>query len=364
MSDTAIKSRTAHGTAANTYQIKSGFWIAGDLLLSLLALNCWFWAQGPLRFSLSSLTSSLACVCLLWLGGTYRRHPILYLQLIEVAVAASVGFAVSTQLTRIEAAGRQHILLLLGGWVSAWLLLSLRRVMSIPFLSRQGKQERVSFVILGAADDAGRLFKHLSEKQIGSFGRSEIKVRGIFSDGIKEIAAGFSSKVVLNDFRWAGPFAERHRIQKAIVAIPAEPRQATNRLVKKSAAVFKDIYIAPFIQGSDGTTSVGVDPRRQLFVLTGDRKVPGNSHGIKRVFDLAAAAILGIAVLPFAICVALAIRLTSKGPVFFKQMRIGKGNRMFVALKFRTMYVDAAERLEHYLEKNLRFGLSGRWFTS
>ncbi len=62
---------------------------------------------------------------------------------------------------------------------------------------------------------------------------------------------------------------------------------------------------------------------------------------LKRAFDLLAAG-LGLVVLsPAFLVIALAIRLGSPGPVFFRQERIGLGGRPFRILKFRTMRVDA-----------------------
>src|SRR5699024_1667881 len=65
---------------------------------------------------------------------------------------------------------------------------------------------------------------------------------------------------------------------------------------------------------------------------------------IKRIMDLFAS-LLGILVLsPFLIIISLAIKFTSKGPVFFKQERLGKDGETFKIIKFRTM-IDKAEEV-------------------
>ncbi|MCB2075172.1 MAG: exopolysaccharide biosynthesis polyprenyl glycosylphosphotransferase [Novosphingobium sp.] len=64
----------------------------------------------------------------------------------------------------------------------------------------------------------------------------------------------------------------------------------------------------------------------------------------KRLFDLAIAIPALIALLPLFILVAFAIKLESRGPVFFRQQRVGRGNRFFDVLKFRSMYVDLCDR--------------------
>lgn len=60
----------------------------------------------------------------------------------------------------------------------------------------------------------------------------------------------------------------------------------------------------------------------------------------KRAFDLVTAGVLTLMALPLLIVCALAVRLTSRGPVFFKQVRIGIGGHPFEILKFRTMRVN------------------------
>lgn len=62
---------------------------------------------------------------------------------------------------------------------------------------------------------------------------------------------------------------------------------------------------------------------------------------IKRMIDLIGS-FLGLVILsPLLIIIALAIKLTSKGPVFFKQKRLGKDGKVFKIIKFRTMVVNA-----------------------
>ena len=61
----------------------------------------------------------------------------------------------------------------------------------------------------------------------------------------------------------------------------------------------------------------------------------------KRLLDVLAASIGLIAALPFMLLVALAVRLDSSGPVFFRQERVGRGGRPFTLWKFRSMRTDA-----------------------
>ena len=67
------------------------------------------------------------------------------------------------------------------------------------------------------------------------------------------------------------------------------------------------------------------------------RAQPFRPYRAKRCVDLALLAVVGLPALLLAAGCALAVRLTSAGPVIFRQERIGLGGKPFVALKFRTM---------------------------
>jgi exopolysaccharide biosynthesis polyprenyl glycosylphosphotransferase len=73
---------------------------------------------------------------------------------------------------------------------------------------------------------------------------------------------------------------------------------------------------------------------------------------IKRSFDVLVAAAVIVLGLPFWLAIATAIKLTSRGPVFYADRRIGLGEQEFGMLKFRTMYVDAADRQAELEEHN------------
>ena len=65
----------------------------------------------------------------------------------------------------------------------------------------------------------------------------------------------------------------------------------------------------------------------------------------KRIFDVAVASVLLLLLLPLLLVIAALIKLTDPGPIFFAQNRIGLGKRQFKMYKFRTMVVDAEQRL-------------------
>jgi lipopolysaccharide/colanic/teichoic acid biosynthesis glycosyltransferase len=63
---------------------------------------------------------------------------------------------------------------------------------------------------------------------------------------------------------------------------------------------------------------------------------------LRRISDVALAVVLSVITSPFLLIVALAVRLSSRGPVLFSQKRVGRGEVEFDILKFRTMVAGAA----------------------
>ncbi|MFM9829189.1 MAG: sugar transferase [Sphingomonas sp.] len=84
----------------------------------------------------------------------------------------------------------------------------------------------------------------------------------------------------------------------------------------------------------DGTTTAVVS----------ERPLQLHQMALKRAFDLIVVVLLLPLLLPFMAAVAVAIKLDSKGPVFFRQSRLGIGNSSFTMLKFRSMYVDRQDK--------------------
>jgi lipopolysaccharide/colanic/teichoic acid biosynthesis glycosyltransferase len=82
-----------------------------------------------------------------------------------------------------------------------------------------------------------------------------------------------------------------------------------------------------------------------------------SSLALKRAFDLAGGTIGVVAISPILAVIALAIRLDSRGPVFFRQTRVGRDGQRFEMIKFRSMVPDAEKRKAALLHLNESDGL-------
>ena len=95
--------------------------------------------------------------------------------------------------------------------------------------------------------------------------------------------------------------------------------------------------------------AAGLDVRR-LGLSRGERL-------LKRSLDLVGAAVIGAVTAPLLAVIAVAIRMTSRGPVLFRQQRIGRDGNPFSMFKFRTMVIDAEARKGELRSRNEADGL-------
>jgi lipopolysaccharide/colanic/teichoic acid biosynthesis glycosyltransferase len=73
---------------------------------------------------------------------------------------------------------------------------------------------------------------------------------------------------------------------------------------------------------------------------------------VKRTLDLVSAAVVLLLLLPLLLLAVLAVRVSSPGPILFRQVRLGRDGRPIEILKLRTMQVDAEERLASLLARD------------
>lgn len=73
---------------------------------------------------------------------------------------------------------------------------------------------------------------------------------------------------------------------------------------------------------------------------------------LKRLFDLAFSSLFLCCLSPLYLLVSIAVKCSSKGPIFYKSRRVGKNGKLFDCFKFRTMHKNAESRLEEVLSSN------------
>jgi exopolysaccharide biosynthesis polyprenyl glycosylphosphotransferase len=142
------------------------------------------------------------------------------------------------------------------------------------------------------------------------------------------------------------------RIDEVIIADPEFPQDDAVELVDQCHRRGVSVRLAPstmeiLIHRAEFVPGQSVP----LFEL-GPPVFEGIDFALKRTFDLIGATLLLIILSPLLLVITLAVKLSSRGPVLFRSIRRGIGQRPFPCLKFRTMHTDAEERQADLEELN------------
>lgn len=103
-----------------------------------------------------------------------------------------------------------------------------------------------------------------------------------------------------------------------------------------------------YLKGVDRITDRDNTPLSQLSF----KKMPLWQEVIKRLMDIFISLFAIIFLLPFFVFTAIGVKMSSRGPILYRQKRIGKYGKPFSMIKFRTMYIDAEENGPQLSSKN------------
>lgn len=134
---------------------------------------------------------------------------------------------------------------------------------------------------------------------------------------------------------------DEYKIEEAIIAIESSEHESIGRILNELGGTNVIIKIIPdmydILSGSVKMTSIFGAPLIEV-----NREImPVWQQYLKRIGDILTSLLALIILSPLFIIIAIIIKLTSKGPVFYSQERIGRYGKPFNILKFRSMYVDA-----------------------
>jgi exopolysaccharide biosynthesis polyprenyl glycosylphosphotransferase len=148
---------------------------------------------------------------------------------------------------------------------------------------------------------------------------------------------------------------------EAVVVSAASVSQATlARIVRELADLPTELHLIPGMY-EILTTGVQVREVRGLPLVTMNKvRITGYDQLLKQALDYTIAALVLAALAPLLLGVALAVRLTSPGPVFHRRRVVGQRGSRFDALKFRTMYVDGEAILARHPELAERLARDGK----
>ncbi|HYZ47985.1 MAG TPA: undecaprenyl-phosphate glucose phosphotransferase [Sphingomonas sp.] len=232
------------------------------------------------------------------------------------------------------------------GWAVAWFLLGgaallLIRAGGTAWMHRL-KQRGVfnhRVAIFGAGSQGDRLAKYILGNE-----KLTIDLVGFFDDRLPERLPEREVRLPLyGNLTDLIGHIRRGVIDQVIVALPWSAEKRLQQVVAELAITPVRIRLAPdlatFAFAQRPVVLLGDLPVMTLF----ERPISGLDQIVKKVEDLALAALALVILSPLFAVVALAIKLDSPGPVFFRQDREGFNNQRFRIWKFRSMRVEQCE---------------------
>ncbi len=220
--------------------------------------------------------------------------------------------------------------------------LALTRAAVTP-LTRHMKRQGVfnqHVAIYGAGPQGSRLANYILGHE-----KLTLTIRGFYDDRVPANAQthglpilGGSSQLI-EDVR-------RGRIDQVIVALPWSAEQRLREIVEQIALTPVRIRLAPDIAGFVFAQRTVVLLGEVPVVTVFERPISGFDQAVKWIEDRLLGTLILLCAAPVMVAVALAIKLNSRGPVFFCQQREGFNNRPFMVWKFRTMFTDRCEAVD------------------
>ena len=199
---------------------------------------------------------------------------------------------------------------------------------------------------------------------IGAGKTAELLVQGIKNDagmGYKIIGLLEDNKVekgILENYPVLGKFSEaeqviaKYNINHVFIAAPGLEQGKLTKLIYKVQPLVKSMGVIPNLVGvpMGGIEAESLFNEKLMLLRLKNNLARPINRWIKTIFDYVLTITGTIAISPILIVIALWIYKDSPGPVIFKHRRIGKNGKEFNCYKFRSMCVDAKERLEQLLK--------------
>lgn len=198
-------------------------------------------------------------------------------------------------------------------------------------------------VIVGGGELAARtLHRLLSKPQLG--------LRPIgFVDDQSTSSSAIDPALYLGTYSELAEIASTHGTSTAVIASDAFDADEMCQLVSRTPCGIRHWLVLPLHDHLPSLWTSAVDVGGRPALSVSNLLASPWRRAVKRSFDLVVT-LLGLALIwPLLLALALLVKFSSRGPVFYSQERVGYGGSRFRAWKFRSMHLDAEELLKRHL---------------
>ena len=216
--------------------------------------------------------------------------------------------------------------------------------------ARKIQQGKIGFntLIIGSNGNAVDIYKEIKNQEISSGNKfvGFVYVDKYETYKLDEFLPNLGSYQNLNDI------IVKNKIEEVIIAIESSEHKIIEDIITKLEDVNVVIKIIPgmhdILLGSVKMTGIFHVPLIQIY----PDLLPAWQQFLKRFLDIVISSLCLIILSPVFVFVAVGVKLSSKGPIFYSHQRIGLHGKPFVIYKFRSMYVDAEKNGPQLSSKN------------
>lgn len=297
------------------------------------------WTYGATITGLAVLTVAVLQTLGAYSVAAFRAFFIMGLRIIAgwslvflIALAVVFFAKVGGNFSRVWLAS----LFFLGG--GALLLDRLILSLVVSHLTRAGRFDRRT-ALVGGSDAAEQMIRALDAQP-----DSGIRLVGVFDDRgddrSPDVVAGYPKLGTVDDLV---EYARRTKLDLVVFTLPISAEARILEMLSK-------LWVLPIdIRLSAHASKLRLRPRSYSYIGSVpvldvfDKPIADWDIVLKAVFDRIVGTLMLLLLSPVLIATAIAVKLDSKGPVFFRQKRYGFNNELIEVFKFRSMYVDQCD---------------------
>lgn len=222
-------------------------------------------------------------------------------------------------------------------WINSIITITIGRYLTLKLeknlYNRNVGVNRVA--VLGTNEMAERIYDKFTADKFAGF-----NVTGYFSQGDPK-ENFLTGKNYLGDYKLIPAKIKELGLEKILISLPSEEHDTLYDLFKICEGINIEFMYAPdFVDLMTSRLRVEEVDGIPFMKL---KAFPMNvwNRFLKRTFDLVVSFIILILLSPLMVILGILVKLTSKGPLFYKQERVGLDGQKFMMLKFRSMRIDA-----------------------
>jgi len=306
----------------------------------------------PLSYYLAFLPLAIA----LWVGfsnflGMYQsfrvqKIPAILITILETATLSFIFFGFILYLLKIEGISRLLVFLIFASSAVFFIVQKLILVLFFRYIRKKGLNYK-NILIVGT----GKRAQHFIDI-VNRHSEWGLKISGLVDQDESKIGSTINNVNVIGSFKDMPGIIHNSVIDEVVFVVPRSWLDKIEDLIHQCEIEGIKIHVAvdhfdlKFSRAS--TTEIHGFP-----MITFESTPEKISHlALKRFSDFILSGLALLLLSPVFIIISIIIKITSNGPIFFKQERVGLNGRKFTLIKFRTMVKDAEIKLTDLLAHN------------